>query len=87
MSKKHPSRSVLHVAVFASALVSVGLATAGTAQLIRNKRNVHRSAPEVMNVTDRAYEQKQRSTAAAKEKAEREEGRTKLLLRNLRLGN
>lgn len=87
MSQRHPSRSVLHVAVVASALVSVGLATATTAQLIRSKRNVHRSAPEVMNTMAPEYEQKQRSAAAAKERGERQESKTKLLLRNLRLGN
>lgn len=86
MSTRHSSRSVLHVALVASTIVSVGLATATTAQLLRNKRNIHRAASEVMNVVPSERDKLERTEEAAKERAGRQDIRTRLHLRNLRLG-
>ncbi len=86
MSKRHSAHSVLHIAVLASALVSVGIATATTAQLIRS-RHMHGSAPAVAPHSVLSEQEKHdRVTAAAKEKAERQDAQADLDIRNLRLG-
>lgn len=87
MSQRHSRLHILRIAVLSSAVVSVGLATATTAQLIRNKKNVHRAAPEVMNMQAPEYEKNQRDGASAMEKGKRQEAHMKMKLRNLHLGN
>lgn len=85
MSKRHTLHSVLHLAVAACAVVSVGLASVSTAQLIRNRRAMHRSAPT--NTVSQDQQEMNRTEAAAVERAQREQTRTGLRLRNMRLGN
>lgn len=79
---KRTKYTVLHVAIAACAMISVGLATVTTAQIIRNRQHMHGSAPVVEQTTEQ-----NRSEAARLEKAERQQEQIQKDLRDLRRGN
>ncbi len=85
MDKRLTSYRALYVAIGASAIVSITLATATTANVIRN-RYLHRAAPTVMGEDQSGQEKAEREAAAAKEKAERQRTFDLLKLHELRQG-